>query len=78
MNTKELIEAISLEIRQEGLSEFAIIVSDDKKCYVKGPIRPTALETALVMMGRRSPELRKAINRARTRLYKQLKKGGEA
>lgn len=82
MNAKELIGTLSREIRQEGCTDFAIIIGDGRKCYVKGPLRPSVLETALLVMGSQSAELRKAINRARARLYHQLQekkqKGGEA
>lgn len=81
MSTKEFLDTLSREIRQHGYTDFGFVIGDGQKCYVKGPLHPSTLEAALLVMGSHSEDLRKAINRARTRLYYQLQrdkqKGGE-
>ena len=82
MSTKEFLDTLSCEMCQHGYSDFGFVVGDGQKCYVKGPLHPSTLEAALLVMGSQSAELRKAINRARARLYHQLQekkqKGGQA
>lgn len=74
MSTKEFLDTLGREMRQHGYSDFGFIVGDGQKCYVKGPLHPSTLEAALLVMGSHSEALRKTINRARTRLYIQLQK----
>ena len=55
---------ISKLIRSDGITDYCVIPRDGNTVTVQGPITPQTLETALTLMARHSPTLRKAISRA--------------
>ena len=87
MNTEKFIDSIDAQIREAGYSEFLVVIKDEPsfmdegRTYVRGHQSPNSFEAFLVRIGKHDL-LRKAINRARRKLYGQLHdkkygKGGE-
>ena len=87
MNTKKFIDSIDTQIREAGYSEFLVVIKDEPsfldegRTHVRGHQSPNSFEAFLVRIGEHDL-LRKAINRAQKKLYKQLHdkkygKGGE-
>ena len=87
MNTEKFIDSIDTQIREAGYSEFLVVIKDEPsvldegRTHVRGHQRPNSFEAFLVRIGEQDL-LRKAINRAQKKLYKQLHdkkygKGGE-
>ena len=77
MNTEKFIDSIDTQIREAGYSEFLVVIKvepsfmDEGKTYVRGNQSPNSFEAFLVRIGEHDL-LRKAINRAQKKLYKQL------
>ena len=87
MNTEKFIDSIDTQIREAGYSEFLVVIKDEPsvlgegRTHVRGHQSPNSFEAFLVRIGEQDL-LRKAINRAQKKLYKQLHdkkygKGGE-
>lgn len=87
MNTEKFIDSIDTQIREAGYSEFLVVIKDEPsvldegRTHVRGYQSPNSFEAFLVRIGEQDL-LRKAINRAQKKLYKQLHdkkygKGGE-
>lgn len=84
MNTEKFIDSIDTQIREAGYSEFLVVIKDEPsvldegRTHVRGHQSPNSF---VVRIGEQDL-LRKAINRAQKKLYKQLHdkkygKGGE-
>ena len=87
MNTEKFIDSIDTQIREAGYSEFLVVIKDEPsvldegRTHVRGHQSTNSFEAFLVRIGEQDL-LRKAINRAQKKLYKQLHdkkygKGGE-
>ena len=77
MNTEKFINSIDAQIREAGYSEFLVVIKeepsfmDEGRTYVRGHQSPNSFEAFLVRIGQQDL-LRKAINRAKNKLYKLL------